>query len=60
MIDGSIIRAHRHAAEAKGGQDKQGLGRVCGGFSSKIHLKVEGDGKPLEIIITRGQASDIG
>jgi len=60
MIDASIIRTHRHAAGAKGGQDKQGLGRSCGGFSSKIHVKVDGNGMPLAIVITKGQASDIG
>jgi transposase len=60
MIDASIIRAHRHAAGAKGGQDKQGLGRSCGGFSSKIHAKVDSFGMPLEFIITAGQLSDIG
>jgi transposase len=60
MIDGSIVRAHRHAAGARGGQDKQGLGRGCGGFSSKIHAKVDSFGMPLEFIITAGQSSDIG
>jgi transposase len=60
MIDGSIIRAHRHANGAIGGQDKQGLGRSCGGFSSKIHAKVDSFGMPLAFIITGGEASDIG
>ena len=60
MIDGSIIRAHRHAAGARGGQAAQGLGRSCGGFSTKIHAKVDGLGMPLGFIITAGQASDIG
>lgn len=60
MIDGSIIRAHRHAAGARGGQEQQGLGRSCGGFSSKIHAKVDSFGMPLEFIITAAQVSDIG
>lgn len=59
MIDGTTIRAHRHAAGALGGQDKQGLGRSCGDFSSKIHVKVDAFGMPLKIIITAGQAADI-
>lgn len=59
MIDGTIVRAHRHAAGALGGQDQQGLGRSCGGFSSKIHAKVDAFGMPLSIIITAGQAADI-
>ena len=60
MIDGTIIRAHRHAAGARGGQEAQGLGRSCGGFSSKVHAKADGLGMPLDFIITSGQASDIG
>ena len=60
MIDGTIIRAHRHAAGARGGQESQGLGRSCGGFSSKVHGKADGLGMPLDFIITPGQASDIG
>ena len=59
MIDGTTIRAHRHAAGAKGGQEKQGLGRSCGGFSSKIHAKVDSFGMGLKFIITEGQASEI-
>jgi transposase len=59
MIDGTIVRAHRHAAGALGGQKQQGLGRSCGGFSSKIHAKVDAFGMPLCIIITAGQAADI-
>ena len=59
MIDGTIIRAHRHAAGAQGGQEKQGLGRSCGGFSSKVHAKVDAFGMPLGFIITGGQESDI-
>lgn len=59
MIDGSVIRAHRHAAGARGGQGKQGLGRSCGGFSSKIHAKVDAFGMPLGFVITAGQVSDI-
>ena len=55
MIDGSIIRAHRHAAGARGGQETQGLGRSCGGFSSKIHAKVDAFGMPLGFVITAGQ-----
>jgi len=60
MIDGTIIRAHRHAAGARGGQENQALGRSCGGFSSKIHGKVDALGMPLGFIITAGQQSDIG
>jgi len=60
MIDGTIVRAHRHAAGARGGQESQALGRSCGGFSSKTHAKVDALERPLNMIITTGHMSDIG
>lgn len=59
MIDGSVIRAHQHAAGALGGQDKQALGKSCGGFSTKIHAKVDAMGLPLAFILTPGQSHEI-
>ena len=43
MFDSTVVRAHVSAAGAKGGQDDQALGRSRGGFSTKIHLKVDLD-----------------
>ena len=40
------------------GQDRQALGRSRGGFSTKIHLKVDLGGLPLAFHLTEGQASD--
>jgi transposase len=31
------------------------LGRSQGGFSTKVHLKAEGQGKPLTVVLTPGQ-----
>lgn len=62
IVDATMVRAHRHAAgasKASGGQEKQGLGRSCGGFSSKVHVKVDALGLPLEFIVTPGQDSEI-
>lgn len=58
MIDASIIRAHQHAAGAIGGQEHEALGRSCGGFSSKIHAKVDALGMPLGFVITAGQRQE--
>ena len=58
MMGGSIVRAHQHAAGYQGGQDKQALGHSCGGFSSKIHVKVDALGLPLELTFTSGQGHD--
>jgi transposase len=59
MIDGSVIRAHQHAAGAIGGQDNEALGRSAGGFSTKIHVKVDALGLPLKFILTGGQTQEI-
>ena len=59
MIDGSVIRAHQHAAGARGGQASQALGRSRGGFSSKIHAKVDAFGMPFAFILTPGQEHEI-
>ena len=40
------------------GQRGQALGRSRGGFSTKIHLKCDFDGQPLDFHLTGGEASD--
>ena len=56
FVDGSSIRAHQHAAGAKGSsQEAEALGKSRGGFTSKIHLKAEGHGKLLTFLVTPGQ-----
>ena len=56
-IDATIVRAHAYAA-GYGNQAEQGLGRSKGGFSTKIHAKVDALGNPLKLIVTPGQSSD--
>jgi transposase len=58
MIDATIVRAHACAA-GYGNQELEGLGRSVGGFSTKIHAKVDALGNPLRFIVTAGQRSDI-
>ena len=58
MLDSTIVRANASAA-GYGKQENEGLGRSSGGFSSKIHVKVDALGNPLKFIITPGQHSDI-
>lgn len=57
MIDSTVIRAHACSA-GFGKQNEQGLGRSKGGFTSKIHAKVDALGNPLKFVITPGQESD--
>ncbi len=45
-MDGTVVRAHQSAAGPKGG-GSQALGRSRGGFSTKVHVRAEGRGKPV-------------
>lgn len=54
-VDGTVIRAHQHAAGARGGQEHEALGRSRGGFSTKVHLRAEGHGKPLALVVSGGE-----
>lgn len=40
----------------KGGEpETQALGRSVGGFSTKVHVKAEGFGKPINFVLTGGE-----
>ena len=51
----SALLAH----PGKGGQLSQALGRSRGGFSTKIHVSVDGLGNPLRFTLTAGHKHDI-
>ena len=54
--DGTVSRAHHHAAGAAGSKpDSEALGRSHGGFSTKVHVRAEGGGKPMTFVLTPGQ-----
>jgi transposase len=60
MIDGTITRAHRcSAGYKKGGNKEEGLGRSCGGFSTKIHVLCDALGNPVKFIVTAGNQHDV-
>jgi transposase len=62
ILDSTIVRAHPCAAGARkidGGQAAQALGRSAGGFSTKIHITVDGLGNPLRVQLSAGQRHDI-
>lgn len=42
----------------KKGGDDNGLGRSCGGFSTKIHAVADALGNPLDFMLTGGQVHD--
>src|SRR4051794_31779564 len=61
FVDATIVRAHQHAAGARrtgavGGEaPDEALGRSQGGFSTKIHLRAEGHGRPITAVLTGGE-----
>lgn len=54
-VDGTVVRAHQHAAGAVGGQADEALGRSRGGFSTKIHVRAEGAGRPMAFVLSGGE-----
>lgn len=55
FVDSTMVRAHQHAAGAKGADPPaEALGRSRGGFSAKLHLRSERGGKPLVVVLTAG------
>lgn len=58
IIDTTIIRSHASAA-GYGRQNEEGFGRSKGGFTTKIHARVDALGNPLKFIITPGQRNDV-
>jgi transposase len=58
FVDSTIVRAHQHAAGARGGQAGQALGRSRGGFSTKIHVRADRRGQPLVLLVTAGERHD--
>ncbi|MHC5053588.1 MAG: IS5 family transposase [Planctomycetota bacterium] len=65
-VDGSSVRAHRAAAGAKKGglarpprmSEDHALGRSRGGWGTKLHIVTDGQGTPLAIRLTPGQAHE--
>ena len=58
-VDSTIIRAHQHAACARGGQHRHALGRSRGGFSTKLHIRCDGHGRPMVFALTAGERPDL-
>lgn len=59
----TVLRQHHRARSRLGrwrkrGQNFQAFGRSRGGFSTKIHIKTDLDGHPLDFHLTGGEVSD--
>jgi transposase len=58
MIDTSIARVHQHGACITTNQ-RQSMGRSRGGLTSKIHAVVDGNGLPVRLALSPGEAHDV-
>ena len=59
MLDSNVVRAHPHAGGARRTTGGQALGRSRGGFSTKLHLRCDGRGRPVAFHLTGGQRHDL-
>jgi transposase len=62
FVDATIVRAHQHAAGARRdgatgaeARTREALGRSQGGFSTKVHLRAEGNGRPITVVLSGGE-----
>ena len=58
MIDTSIVRVHQHGACITRNQ-RQSMARSRGGLTSKIHAVVDGNGLPIRLALSAGEAHDV-
>jgi transposase len=59
LLDSTVVRAHAHAAGARRAAGRQALGRSRGGFSTKLHLRADGRGRPVAFHLTGGERHDL-
>ncbi len=57
MLDSTVVRAHAAGARRRAGE--QALGRSCGRFSTKLHLRCDARGRPVTVHLTGGQRHDL-
>jgi len=57
FIDSTSISVHQHAAGAHEGQE-EAVGRSRGGLTTKIHLRADGQGRPVALLLSAGQRHD--
>src|SRR4051794_10425400 len=55
MLDGTVVRAHAHAAGARRKAGGQALGRSRGGFSTELRLRCDARGRPVASRLAAGR-----
>jgi transposase len=58
MIDSTSVRVHQQAAAQKKQTGGACIGRSRGGLTTKLHARVVGNGLPVQLELSDGQAND--
>ena len=58
MLDSTVTKAHRTAASLKADKKPRAIGRSRGGLTTKIHLLCTADRRPVDFVLSEGQAGD--
>lgn len=58
MLDSTVTKAHRTAASLKADKKPRMIGRSRGGLTTKIHLLCSVDRRPVDFVLSEGQAGD--
>lgn len=58
MLDSTVTKAHRTAASLKADKKPRKIGRSKGGLTTKIHLLCTADRRPVDFVLSEGQAGD--
>ena len=59
FLDATHVKAHRCAANARGGREHQALGRTKGGLNTKLHAVVDPRGQVANLLLSAGNDADI-
>ena len=57
-IDGSYVRAHQHSAGGSGTASENAIGLSRGGRTTKLHARVDSEGRPVQIELSPGNTHD--
>ena len=58
MLDSTVTKAHRTAASLKADNEPRKIGRSRGGLTTKIHFLCTSNRRPVDFILSEGQAGD--
>ena len=58
MLDGSMVKVHQDATRSCFNKPDEAIGASVGGWSTKVHAKVDAFGQWMKLIVSPGQAHE--